>query len=50
MNRQYIRYAAYVLVILGLIGITSEIAPVWSRYTTLGLGVLLLIIAMVKRS
>jgi hypothetical protein len=41
MNKQYIRLAAYVLLILGLIGIFSEVGPPWGRYVTISLGIFL---------
>jgi hypothetical protein len=50
MNRQLLKYAAFILIILGLIGLISEIAPLWSRYATLGLGLVLLLLSFIGKS
>jgi len=50
MNRQILKYAALILIILGLIGFISETAPLWSRYATLGLGLLLLLLSFIGKS
>jgi len=50
MNRQILKYAALVLIILGLIGFISETAPLWSRYATLGLGLVLLLLSFIGKS
>ena len=50
MNRQVLKYAALILIILGLIGFISETAPLWSRYATLGLGLVLLLLSFIGKS
>jgi xanthine/uracil permease len=50
MNRQILTYAALILIILGLIGFISETAPLWSRYATLGLGLVLLLLSFIGKS
>jgi hypothetical protein len=46
--KQSLGYASPVLVILGLIGIVSETGPAWARYATLGLGILLYLLPLLK--
>jgi hypothetical protein len=50
MNKEYLRYAGYVLLILGLIGIISQTAPVWSRYTVLVLGIVIYLVTIPKQN
>jgi hypothetical protein len=47
MNRQTIRYAAYILLIMGLIGVISQSGITWARYAVLGLGIILYLITLV---
>ena len=48
MNTKSIRLAAYILLILGLIGIISEAGPAWGRYTTICLGIVLYLATLFK--
>ena len=49
MRMSFFYYAGLILTIMGLIGIISETAPVWSRYFVFGLGIVILLIAYIKR-
>jgi len=48
MNKQTIRYASYILLIMGLIGVISQTGIVWGRYTVLCLGVILYLITFMR--
>jgi hypothetical protein len=50
MNKEPLRYGGYILIILGLIGIISQTAPVWSRYTVLVLGIILFFITIPRQN
>jgi hypothetical protein len=47
---QSLKYASSVLIILGLIGLISQAGPEWARYTTLGLGLVLLLVSYLGKS
>jgi len=49
MSTASLRYGGFILLILGLIGIISQTAPVWSRYTVLALGVIIIVATIPKR-
>jgi len=47
MNKQAIRYAAYILLIMGLIGVISQSGITWARYAVLALGIILYLITLI---
>ena len=49
MNRNGLQYAGYILLILGLIGMISGVAPAWSRYTVLILGMIIVLITASRK-
>ena len=48
MNKQAIRYASYILLIIGIIGIISQTGNTWGRYIVLCLGVILYLITIIN--
>jgi len=50
MNRKAFQTAGYVLLILGLIGMFSGMAPAWSRYTVLILGIIIVLVTASGKS
>jgi len=50
MKKEFIPYAGFVFMIMGLIGIISGTGPVWARYTLLSLGILILLLTYLKGS
>jgi len=47
--KEYLRYAGYVLIILGLIGLISQTAPMWSVITVLLLGIVILVVTIARK-
>ena len=48
MKKEFVRYAALVFLIMGLIRTISETGPVWARYTLLSLGILIFLLTYLK--
>jgi hypothetical protein len=48
MNKRAIRYASYVLLIMGLIGVISQTGAAWGRYTVLCIGIILYLITAIN--
>jgi hypothetical protein len=48
MNKLTIRYAGYILLILGLIGVISQTGVTWGRYLVLGSGIILYLISIIN--
>jgi hypothetical protein len=49
MNKNGLQLAGYILLILGLIGMISGMAPAWSRYTVLILGMIIVLITASRK-
>jgi len=49
MNKNNIRYAGYVLCIIGLIGIISHTGRPWSGYVVVTLGIIILLLTTIKK-
>ena len=50
MSYKSISYAGYVFLILGLIGWLSHTAPMWSVYTVLLLGIIIMVVTILRNT